>query len=97
MKITNIKMFTTGIERFESDYAIIETDTDMKYIYRFEYNDVDMEWTSLNDYIEQVKYDFENELSDDPFNYGEDLLFDIITDDDLEKDYRSSETYVIED
>jgi hypothetical protein len=91
MNIKNIKMMDTGKGVFTSHYGMVETDTNRTLVYMFEYNTADNQYNSLKEYYDQIRYDFENEVANDPDNVGEDCLFDELTEEDIEEYYRPCE------
>jgi hypothetical protein len=91
MKIENIYMMDTGIGVFTSHYGFIKTDTGRTLVYMFEYNTADGQYQDLDEYYEQIRYDFENEVANNPDNVGEECLFDEPTEEDIKEYYRPSE------
>jgi len=87
MKINNIYMMDTGKGVFTSHYGFVETDTERTLIYMFEYNTVDNQYGNLEGYYEQIRYDFEREVANNPDNVGEDCLFDEPTEEDIKEYY----------
>jgi len=92
MKIKNIKMMDTGAGAFTSHYGFIETDNKRTLVYTFEYNTVDKQYESLEEYYDQIRYDFEGEVANSPDNVGDDCLFEEPTEEDIEKYYRPCES-----
>jgi hypothetical protein len=91
MKIENLRIMDTGKGVFTSHYGFIETDTGRTLVYMFEYNTADNQYGNLEEYYEQIRYDFEREVANDPDNVGEDCLFDELSAEDIEEYYRPSE------
>ena len=70
MEIKSISTITTGKGVFECQHALIKTEDNQEFIYRFEFSKT---WVDLADYFDNVKSDFKNEYDID--NFGEDADF----------------------
>lgn len=90
MKIKSIK-FMVEKSIFQSLQGFVETDKGLLLKYKFEFVEGE-DWDTLDDYIEQIKYDFENEFKEEPYCIGEENLFDMISKEDFEKYYMDCKT-----
>lgn len=90
MKIKSIK-FMVEKSIFQSLQGFVETDNGMVLKYSFEFVEGE-DWETLDDYIEQIKYDFENEFKEEPYFIGEDALFSEISQEDIEAYYEDCKT-----
>lgn len=67
MKIKSITFTETGKGVFFSRHALVETEDGQKFVYVFEYNEVDNTWKDEEDYLDNVRSDFERESDADDF------------------------------
>jgi hypothetical protein len=67
MEIKSITTIKTLIgSHFEKENALVTTSDGKQYVYLFEFSDT---WKDIDDYLDNVRSDFENEWEDDP-NFG---------------------------
>jgi ABC-type sulfate transport system substrate-binding protein len=93
MKINNIKMMDTGIRVFTTHCGFVETDTGRVLKYFSEYNQADNQYKNLEEYYDQIRYDFENEVANDPDNVGEGCLFNEPSEEEIKEFYRLCEDF----
>lgn len=75
MKIKSIVFIETGKRVFLSRHALIETEDGQKFVYAFEYNEADNTWKDEEDYLDNVRSDFENESKYEDFAKDDMELF----------------------
>jgi hypothetical protein len=68
--IKSITTITIGYGHFECQKALVEIGTGQEYVYSFEFSD---SWTDLDDYLDNVRSDFENEYDNDN-SFGEEEM-----------------------
>lgn len=86
MKIKNVKIMISK-DIFESNYGFVETDDGKLLQYTLEFEEGGS-WDTPEEFIDQIKYDFENEFKQEPYPIGETYLFDKITETELKEYYR---------
>jgi hypothetical protein len=73
VEIESISTVETGKGAFRCQHAVVKTVAGKEFVYMFEYNDGT--WEDMNDYLDNVRTDFERESKFDDFAEDQDGLF----------------------